>query len=316
MKQKKKKQSLSTKVKNGEKVILYEFLPPPISLSRKDLHTSIELFANVLPNYHVDAINIPEVREETRSGNRLEPSIVKIEPRVVCKHFQKYSNCDVIVNRPIVYHKWEEQKKWLSESYKTYNIRNFVFVGGESSEVSYPGPSVTDAAKIVSNGLSKELPHIFLGGISIPNRKNEAKRVAKKADSGIDFFTTQVLYESNAFKKFLKEYWKLCEKGKTNPKMIFLSFAPAITPNDLQLLQWLGVNIPKTTVRELNLGWLGMGFRSMEVCQKLLTDILKFVKKEKISVPLGLNIEHISRHNFELSFLLLQKLSDIYKSYD
>lgn len=311
-----KKRSFSKKVKNGEKVILYEFLPPPTTLSKKDIQASIALFASVLPKYHIDAINIPEVREETRSGKRSASSIIKLEPRIVCKYLQKCSNLDVIVNRPIVYLSWEKQKKWLRDAYHVYNIHNFVFVGGESSRISYQGHSVTDAAKVVSNGLRKEFPHIFLGGISIPNRKNEAKRVAKKAEAGIDFFTTQVLYEATTFKKFLKDYWKLCTKNNVNPKMIFLSFAPVITPSDIQLLLWLGVEIPKSTLKKLNLGWLGMGFRSIEICQTILEDILKFVKKEMINVPLGLNVEHISRHNFELSFLLLNRLSGIYKSYD
>ncbi|MBI2465389.1 methylenetetrahydrofolate reductase [Candidatus Shapirobacteria bacterium] len=311
-----KKRSFSKKVKNGEKVILYEFLPPPTTLSQKDIQTSISLFAKVLPNYHIDAVNIPEVREETRSGKRTAPSIIKFEPRVVCKHLQKYSNLDVIVNRPIVYLSWEKQKIWLLDTYHAYNIHNFVFVGGESSSISYPGLTVTDAAKTVSNGLRDKFPQIFLGGISIPTRKNEAKRVAKKAEAGIDFFTTQVLYEAKAFKKFLKEYWQLTQKNNTTPKMIFLSFAPAVIPSDVALLQWLGVEIPKKTVAKLTAGWLGTGFRSLDICQKVLTDILQFAKREKINVPLGLNVEHISRHNFELSFLLLKKLSDIYRAYD
>lgn len=310
------RKTFAQKVRNGEKIVLYEFLPPPKNLLEKDLTSSLKIFSSLVKEHSVDAINIPEVREEERSGKRNAPTMVKLEPRVVSSYFKKFDDCDVIINRPVVYHNWKKQREWLLETYQKYGIRNMVFVGGESSKVSYPGLSVTDTATTIFSNHKAEFPDIFLGGITIPTRKNEAERVFKKAQVGIDFFTTQVLYEAEKSKKFLLDYAKLCSKHKVKPKTIFLSFAPVVAPSDIDLLVWLGVEVSKKTADKLKTGWIGMGFRSVGVCEKVLLDIFSFVKKQSIDVPIGLNVEHISRHNFELSFLLLNRLSDIYKSYE
>jgi len=301
------KKLFAEKVKNGTKAVLYELLPPPKNLSKKDIERSFALFSSMIKNFPVDAINIPEVREETRSGSRQDQEILKLDPRKVCSHLQKHLEIDFIINKPIVYHPWKKQKKWLDTT-GAFGINHVVLVGGESSAVRYPGLSVTDAAKAIQ----REYPHLILGGITIPTRLGEENRVLQKSLSGVTFFTSQIIYESTSVKKFLKNYWELCQKKEIKPKMIFLSFAPISTTRDINLLQWLGVAMPKNTLELLTTGWLGMGWRSLQICQEILEDILEFVEKYKIRIPLGLNVEHINRHNLESSFILLEKLCNVY----
>ncbi len=304
--------TFAQKVRRGEKVVLYEILPPPKNLSKADLQISFSLFAQILKNNPIDGVNLPEVREETRSGKRSTPELIKLEPRAVCSYLQKQGISNLIVNRPVVYLPWEKQITWLKETYNKYNIYNFVLVGGESSKVSYPGPTVIEAARLITNKLRSEFPKMFLGGITIPSRTNEAERVLTKTLAGIEFFTSQVIYDSTDIKRLLKEYWQLCRRKNIKPKMIFLSFAPATTLGDIELLRWLGVEIPQNTLKRLTAGWLGLGWRSIETCQDVFKDILDFVKTNAIGVPLGLNVGHINKHNFELSFILLKKLLKYY----
>ncbi|HSA83888.1 MAG TPA: mycobacterial-type methylenetetrahydrofolate reductase [Patescibacteria group bacterium] len=308
MKKRKVNKSFAEKVKNGERTVLYELLPPPQKLSRKDIHNSFSLFANMLKDSSVDAVNIPEVREETRSGDRPDSVIVKLEPRTVCSYLRKYTPHELVINRPIVYAPWDLQKKWLHETYKKHGIHSLVLVGGESSSNTYPGLSVIDAAQAIH----KLYPDIILGGITIPTRQREENRVLQKSNNGVTFFTTQILYESKPIKKFLRDYWRVCQQTETKPAMIFLSFAPITTIADLKLLEWLGVGLSKKTLNILTNGWLGMGWRSFQICQAILEDIVSFVERERIRVPLGLNVEHLNRHNLEASFVLLEKLSRVY----
>jgi len=305
------KNDFAKKVRRNEKTVLYELLPPPKNLPKADLNQSIKLFSKILSKYPIDAINLPEVREETRSGSRNESELIKLEPIVVASYLQEYKTPGIIINRPIVYETWEKQERWLREAYAS-GISNFVFVGGDSSKSSYPGPSVIDAAKIVASKLKHEFPSIFLGGITIPNRKNEPTRVLNKALAGIEFFTTQILYESESIKSLLNDYWELCKAKSIRPKMIFLTFAPVTSYRDIELLTWLGVEIGQKTLKKLRIGWLGMGERSFKISEDILKDILSFVERENIKVPLGLNVEHVKRHNFELSFVLLERLLNIY----
>lgn len=303
--------NFANKVRKGQKTILYELLPPPRKLPLEDLEISFDFFAKTLKKYSVDAVNIPEIIIEDTRRNRDDSILEKLEPINVVRYLYKNNISNVIINRPIVHLPWENQRLWLKKTY-TDGVRNFIFVGGESSSINYPGLAVIDAAKTAKTELKKELQNICLGGITIPSRKNEADRLVRKQLAGIDFFTTQVIYEPETIKKLIQDYWKTCRANKIAPKTIFLSFAPVATKRDIDFLTWLGVKIPKKTENYLKLGWFGIAERSFDTCEQILNEILLFSNKHSIQVPLGLNIEHINRHNFELSFLLLERLKNIY----
>src|SRR5258706_14674246 len=100
MRKKIRHNTFGQKIKNGEKTILYELLPLPKDLSKKDISRSFSLFSKMIKNFPVDAINIPEVREETRSGVRQDAEIRKLAPHTVCSYLQKYTDIDFIINRP------------------------------------------------------------------------------------------------------------------------------------------------------------------------------------------------------------------------
>ena len=300
------------KLRQGEKLVLYELLPPPQNLTKADLHKSFSLFADYFEKYSIDAVNIPEVREEVRNGMRKTTELVKLDPAIVSLYLQRYGVEDIIINKPVVYDVWEEQKKWLSQAYEN-GIQNFIFVGGESSAISYPGISVSDATKKVTEELRSEFPEVAIGGITIPTRAQEVKRLVKKTQAGTEFFTSQVIYESESVKQLLKSYWEICRLKNIKPQTIFLSFAPIASYSDVELLTWLGVEIPQIIRQELKIGWLGMAERSFKICENILLDVLSYLKENNIQVPVGLNIEHISRRNFELSFILLSRLAKIYR---
>lgn len=301
---------LSKKIRRGGKVILYELLPPPKNLSKADLQKSLSLFTQMLKKFPVDGVNLPEVREEVRNGTRSSSQLIKLEPIVVSEYLQRYGVKNIILNKPILHDLWEKQVQWLKNSYDT-GLRNFVFVGGESSGISYPGISVIEAiSKVVS--MQKSFPDICIGGITIPTRSNEVERVMQKTIAGMEFFTSQILYEASSIKFMLKSYARACQQKNVLPRTIFLSFAPVTSYSDAELLYWLGVEIPQKTFRKLKIGWLGMAERSFQICENILSDILLFLQKENIRVPIGLNVEHINRHNFELSFILLERLSSLY----
>jgi 5,10-methylenetetrahydrofolate reductase len=304
--------SFSEKVRQKRKTVLYELLPPPKNLSKKDIEKSISTFMSMISNLPIDGVNIPEVREEKRNGKRGATELIKLEPRIVASYIKKHKMTDLIINRPVVYLPWEKQGRWLEELLFDYKIHNIVLVGGESSKIKYPGPSVAEAASKIKQDPKYKFEDILLGGITIPTRENEPFRVLQKANAGIEFFTTQILYESYSIKKFIKKYWQLCLKKNTDPKMIFLSFAPISSNRDIELLAWLGVDIPKKVLNLLTTGWIGAGWRSLQVCQDVLEDTLNFIEKEKIGVPIGINVEHVSKHNFEISFLLLERLLTLY----
>lgn len=307
-----KTNSLSFKIRSARPCVLFELVPPPAEYTKNIIVKSLASLTQILTHTHVDGINIPEVIDEHRNGERLNKIPEKLEPRILAKYLRGLGFENIIINRPVVYLPWDRQLEWLTQTYLKYKIKNYILVGGESSKINYPGNSVNKTSVDITTTHQQNFPGILLGGITIPTRQNEADRLYKKTQNGINFFTTQILYDSSSIKKLFADYWKICLSKNQKPKMIFLSFAPVVTKKDIDLLIWLGVKIPRSTLKQLKTGWLGVGHQSTDICINILKDIFSFIKKYDISIPVGLNIGYVNRNNFEFSIEFLNKLSQVY----
>jgi hypothetical protein len=151
---------------------------------------------------------------------------------------------------------------------------------------------------------------VTLGGITIPSRKNESERIRAKARAGIEFFTSQVLFDSNDV------VW-LVQRLNGLQARVFLSFAPVSHRRDLQFLRWLGADIPQNLDRFLLGSEDGVAAhaptcleRSLDLAQRILMDVFDNLPPDP--PPLGLNIEHINRRNFSPAIKMLDRLGNLY----
>ena len=294
-------------------VVVYEILPPRIIDGTSEDYA--ERISTLLSKTHIDAINIPEVHPEETRGKRPVGEKERAEPRQFGKIIQDSIGIEAIINRVTVHNSVSDQNDWFRSTKEEFGIDNLVLVGGESGKISYPGPSVTESAISIQSMNKIENLDIFCGGISLPSRKVESKRMLSKAESGIDFFTTQVLYESSEICKMLAHYHEICKISGVVPKRTLLSFAPISTVKNLRFLKWLGVEIPKGTEEKLIQREDEMKSRSIEISMKILEDILNHILENKITVPIGLNVEHIMAYNFDHSVELLQLMSKRYRRF-
>ena len=113
----------------------------------------------------------------------------------------------------------------------------------------------------------------------------------------------------------LNYYDELCEQKMEAPKRILLSFAPISTIKNLKFLKWLGVDIPEKTEGAIIKDESMIKSKSIDVSMEVLEDVLRHVSKNRIKVPIGLNIEHIMSYNFQPSVELLQKMSKRYRKF-
>ncbi len=259
----------------------------------------------------VDAINLPEIHDEARGTARIQRFIPRVEPRQLGARILRELTTDVVVNHCVVYDR--DPIRWFRQT-REYGIENVVLVGGESSKITYPGPSVLETARQVR---AAALP-ICMGGISIPSRPREAERIREKKAAGLDFFTTQILFDSNDI------VW-LIQRLNGLEARIFLSFAPVSHPRDLEFLRWLGADIPADLDRFLLLGETRGARndpaaasketcleRSLDLAQRILMDVFDNLPPEP--PPLGLNIEHINQRNFSAAVAMLERLGNLYAS--
>ena len=291
-------------------VVAYEILPP----REKDgtLNSYAENISSLLSQTHIDAINIPEVRDEVARGERPIKNQIRAEPREFGRLLQDIVGIEAIINRVVVHQDLEKEMNWLEETNSKYEIENLITVGGESRSIEYPGPSVNQALAAISKNQNLDL---LCGGISIPSRDKESLRLIEKSENGSEFFTTQVLYDSSKIIKMISHYQKRCDELDTFPRRLLLSFAPVSSEKNIDFLKWLGVDIPKETENFLRDDTRKMSDRSMQITVDILNDTLKYLNDNKIVVPIGLNVEHIMSYNFQASIEMLQELSRIYREF-
>ena len=291
-------------------VVVYEILPP----RQKDgtLNSYAENISSLLSQTHIDAINIPEVRDEVARGERPVKNQIRAEPREFGKLLQDIVGIEAIVNRVVVHQELKKEMEWFEETYTNFEIENLITVGGESRKIKYPGPSVNRALKAIK--YNSKL-NILCGGISIPSREKESLNLIEKSTNGSEFFTTQVLYDSSKIIKMISHYQKRCDEQNTFPRRLLLSFAPVSSKKNIDFLKWLGVEIPSETESFLNENEKNMVERSMEISVGVLEETLSFLNENKIVVPIGLNVEHIMSYNFQSSIEMLQELARIYREF-
>ena len=299
--------------KQKRPVVVYEILPP----REKDgtLNSYAEKISSLLSQTHIDAINIPEVHDESGRGKRPIKNLERAEAREFGRLLQDNVGIEAVVNRVTVHENLDKQTKWIKETFYDYDIENLILVGGESSNVGYSGPSVNSTSEYITRDLNSGKFDIFCGGIAIPSRKIESERLLRKGSNGIEFFTTQVLYDSKKINKMLQHYNDICKKNKVVPRRILLSFAPVSSKKNIEFLKWLGVEIPVETEKRLNSEKTDMTNESLEIAIEILNDILEYNEKNKINVPVGLNVEHIMSYNFQHSINMLQELSKTYRQF-
>ena len=302
------------KIKKPQRpVVAYEILPP----REKDgtLNSYAETISSLLSQTHIDVINIPEVHEEIGRGDRPVLNQERGEPRKFGMLLQDIVGIEAIVNRVVVHLPFKDQMKWIEETYSKYEIDNLIIVGGESSEQKYPGPTVNQSLMAVSEIMMEDKQKIFCGGICIPSRNKESKNLIKKSECGAEFFTTQVLCDSENIIKMIKNYQDRCNEIGTFPRRILLSFAPVSSKKNIDFLKWLGVEIPHDTEKYLNGRPGSMIERSLDVAIEVLNEILGFISDNNLKVPVGLNVEHIMSYNFQSSVEMLQELARIYREF-
>ena len=302
------------KIKKPQRpVVAYEILPP----REKDgtLNSYGEIISSLLSQTHIDAINIPEVLDEGGRGKRPVVNQKRGEPREFGRLLQDIVGVEAIVNRVVVHEPFDAQMKWIEETNRDYEIENLIIVGGESSNVEYPGPSVNEVLHSVSREYNENGGDIFCGGIAIPSRNAESKNLIKKSENGSEFFTTQVLYDSSNIIKMISHYQERCDELNTFPRRLLLSFAPVSSQKNIEFLKWLGVEIPSETERYLQGRPGSMIERSLDVAIEVLNDTLRSITEKNLKVPIGLNVEHIMSYNFQSSVEMLQELARIYREF-
>jgi len=95
-----------------------------------------------------------------------------------------------------------------------------------------------------------------VGGVTIPERHqskgDEHLRVfGKKMAQGCSFFVSQGVYDVNASKNFLSEYYYYGLKNNIPLVPVIFALTPCGSIKTLQFMKWLGISVSKWLENEL-----------------------------------------------------------------
>jgi hypothetical protein len=308
----------------GDDPLLFELIPPTQEAG-EDVHENRrqcleELFSTV----SVGAINLPEVQEESKKndkGERRSDFKERVPPREYARQLSReHGELNFVINRVIVQEKRKFQARWLAETYHEYGIENVVVVGGESSDIDYPGPSVTEGNTLIKDELNTgehevdrfpDPTDFRVGNICISTRRkddfDEPDRMIKKINSGADFFTTQIVAERESPVDLLRDLSMELDQQNVEPPAIFWSFSPIAEQKDVDFLRWLGVNIPDEVESDI-LSSRDPVEASIDHARSIWDELNEVNETLPVTVPMGLNISFMGDRNFRNAIRLADTL--------
>lgn len=278
--------------------VVLEVVPPSRRASEKTVHAfAARVREAVRSLQNLDALNIPEVLDENHEGH---PFYRDMDPRDFAALLGDDLAVDPIANKVVAHvPSVASLRRWIRESLQRFGLRNFVLVGGNSSRVRYPGPSVVEANRILRTA-TRGRDDVALGNITIPERDHEVDRLVEKTRAGCDFFTTQVLFEAEPMATNLRAYGRRCSAQGLTPATVLLSFAPISDYQDIEFLVWLGASVsPRTEEALFPSSGDPPGRASLDVARTLWSHLRAAAAQSKPPVPLGVNIEEVAMHNFD-----------------
>ncbi len=309
----------------GEPLITIELNPPEKEKLQEQMGNHKKYLSKLFQSVpEVNGINLPEIQEEEKKGergNRKSDFKDRISPRQYTLRLREQFQAKFIINRVIVKVPPENQEDWAIKTYHDYDIDSIVVVGGESSDRTYPGPSVPEGNTLIKKHLNKgtrrygtgeiQPTDYLLGNICISNRRRESfdepDRMVRKIETGCDFFTSQIIAEAESAGELLRDFAAMLQDREQNPPAIFWSFTPINSKKDVRFLRWLGVKIPDY-VEEKILSSETPLQTSLDHFENVMRELLATEERLSIDIPLGVNVSPVAFRNLNASLSLVKRL--------
>ncbi|NLI98343.1 hypothetical protein GX441_06755 [bacterium] len=288
--------------------VIFEIITPPETWAPQKVDEWAQRICDILKRHSLRYLNIPEVVNETRDGDRRVRYIPKMDNVSFAKVLARTCPGAVpVLNKISVRIPRPEFEAWVQKVYEQ-GVRHFVIVGGELPDYPYPGYTVSEAASLIK----RSFKDAKVGGITIFTRPHEAERIAAKIEAGMDFFVSQIIFETANLKHVLIELDKILPQSSLDAQArfpdIYVSLAPAARIRDIEFMMWLGVEIPSAILAYLAKDDEEVEERTFEINMRVQEEIFEFISKK--GYRLGFNVEHVIYTNLGLSERLVDEITE------
>lgn len=140
-------------------------------------------------------------------------------------------------------------------------------------------------------------PSLMLGGVAIAERGAEHLRLMAKQERGCAFFITQVIYNTDATKSVISDYFYTCRDRGLAPLPVLFTLSVCGSLKTLAFLKWLGVDVPRWLDNELRNATDTLT-ASYEQCLASARDLMSFCRR--LGLPFGFSVESVSIRKAEI----------------
>lgn len=317
--------SLSEKLAAGQNgILLYGLTPPKIGQPDEKLREiagrQLTRIEKLRP--HLDGLVLYDLQseEERTSVERPFPFVETLDPDHYRRAYLGGLDLPAIIYRCVGKYSADELRSWLQTA--AAENANPATQTGETATVFVGAASRTQQTRLSMSAayrLRQDDPsatQLALGGVAIPERHtgraDEHERLLSKTRSGCSFFITQAVYNIEASRNLLSDYYYLCERERTAPRPILFTFTPCGSQKTLEFMQWLGVHIPR---------WLENDLRhsgnileaSYKHCVRAARELIEYARNK--GIPVGCNIESVAvrKAEIEASLELVAEIAGLFK---
>jgi hypothetical protein len=128
-------------------------------------------------------------------------------------------------------------------------------------------------------------PDLQVGGVAIPERhlqsRDEHLRVLAKVEQGCGFFITQCVYNVDAAKSFLSDYYHECQRRQLAMVPMLFTITPCGSRKTLEMMRWLGISVPRWLENDLAHA-VDILDSSVRACRDIFADLRDYAARKAI----------------------------------
>ncbi len=288
---------LTKKIRNRENgIVLYGIVPPKKGTGEDRAREIAAKQVERLKPLKIDGLVLYDIQDEKSRTDeeRPFPFMATLDSFHYSRDHLKELGVPKIIYRAVGKYSKDELTAFLTHASSTENATVFVGAASRDQEVTMP---ISDAYKLKSQ-VSKEL---LIGGVTIPERHlskgDEHLRVFNKIAQGCSFFISQGVYDVNASKNFLSDYYYYGKENNIPLAPIIFTLTPCGSVKTLQFMKWLGISIPRWLENEL-IHSEDILQKSVDFSEQSFRELQTFAAEKNI--PIGCNIESVAVRKVEV----------------
>ncbi|WP_238008572.1 5,10-methylenetetrahydrofolate reductase [Dactylosporangium sp. AC04546] len=290
---------------DGE-VLLLGLTPPRRSVSSAEAAHIAEVTLDRLHGLDLDGLVLYDIDDESDRNpeQRPFPYLPTMDPAIFHATYLSAWQKPVVVYRCVGKYPEDVLSGWLRTVDPGQVLS--VFVGSSSSEK----PVHTKLGE--AHALRDQLrPELELGAVTITERYSrrgdEHLRMLTKQTRGCSFFISQVVYDVDATKSLISDYFYACADRGVPPRPVIFTLSVCGSLKTLAFLKWLGVDVPRWLENSLlrSPDPLADSYRHCVTSARSLIDFCR-----NLRMPFGFNVESVSirKAEIEASVLLAKEI--------